>query len=227
LLGLNSMIKGSWLLLAVTQLLFFFFTHSFLSEFRGDPTSDLEDILQSGVSDQPKPHLQTSTMTNNGNEEEPPTASVTHDFNSNTSEDEPESMANLSNISPPDDHKSSSSQGKPSSTNVGIVVTVVAVAALALIIAVGVIKEYRHIKFKGWRLLHSEERDATIGVKPSGTTVKRESKKGKKQKKDKKRRLTPYNKLQSVLGQSKLGFSRLKTYDSDSEEEEFPVFNRV
>ena len=138
-----------------------------------------------------------------------------------------DSMANLSDISLPDDDKSHSSQSQPAGTNVGIVVTVVAVAALALIIAVGVIKEYRHIKFKGWRLLHSSERNSTIGVKSSGTTVRRE-KKVKKQKNDrKKKRLTPYNKLQSVLGQSKLGFSRLKTYDSDSEEEEFPVFNRV
>ena len=33
--------------------------------------------------------------------------------------------------------------------------------------------------------------------------------------------------LHSLLGPSQLGFSRLRTYDSDSEADEFPVFNRV
>ncbi len=33
--------------------------------------------------------------------------------------------------------------------------------------------------------------------------------------------------LHSLLGPSRPGFSRLKTYDSDSEDEAFPVFNRV
>lgn len=104
----------------------------------------------------------------------------------------------------------------------------VAVLALAIIITIGVLKEYKYIKFKGWRLLHSHERDTTIGVKPSGTTIRREREKNATPaKKKKKKRMTPYSRLQSVLGPSKLGFSRLRAYDSDSEEEEFPVFNRV
>lgn len=106
--------------------------------------------------------------------------------------------------------------------NVGVVVAVLAVLALVALVIVGVLKEHRLIRFKSWRLLQAGERDKTIGVKPSGTTMRRAE-----EKKKKKKRLTPQKKLQSLLGPSQLGFSRLKTYDSNSEDEEFPVFNRV
>lgn len=110
--------------------------------------------------------------------------------------------------------------------NVGIVVAVLAVVALVVLVTVGVLKEHRFIRFQSWRLLQAGERDKTVGVKPSGTTTQREAEKARKKKK-KKKRLSPKKKLQSLLGPSNLGFSRLKTYDSNSEDEEFPVFNRV
>ena len=109
--------------------------------------------------------------------------------------------------------------------NVGVIIAVFAVALLTIIVTIGVLREHKYLKFKGWRMLQSGKRDTTIGVKSSGTTVRRETEKTKKKKK--KKRLSPQKKLQSLLGPSQLGFSRLKTYDSDSEEEEFPVFNRV
>ncbi len=216
---------------------------------RNNPTSDLDNVLPSLTSDLSLPQttptiLPGSTGKSHHQVEDKPT--ITHinitdsqpDNSSNYTEsyleDFLDSLANISDASHQDmDLRDSphmtmpppSQQQKEQQTNVnvGVVVTVVAVAMLALIISVGVIKEYRHLKFKGWRFVHSGERDATIGVKPSGSTVRREKKGVTK----KKKKMTPYNKLQSVLGASKLGFSRLKTYDSDSEEEEFPVFNRV
>ncbi len=42
-----------------------------------------------------------------------------------------------------------------------------------------------------------------------------------------KKKSTARDTLHSLLGPGKFGFSRLRTYDSDSEREEFPVFNRV
>ena len=111
--------------------------------------------------------------------------------------------------------------------NVGVTIAALAVVALIVLVTVGVLKEHRFIKFQGWRLLQAGERDTTIGVKATeGTTTMREADKMKKRKK-KKRRLSPRRKLQSLLGPSQLGFSRLRTYDSNSEDEEFPVFNRV
>ena len=110
--------------------------------------------------------------------------------------------------------------------NVGVVVAVVAVLALLVLITVGVLKEHRFIRFQGWRLMQAGERDTTVGVKPSGSTTQREVEKEKRRKR-KQKKMSPQKKLQSLLGPSNLGFSRLKTYDSNSEDEEFPVFNRV
>lgn len=117
-----------------------------------------------------------------------------------------------------------SSKKPMTGVNVGVVVAVLAVVALIALVVIGVLKEHRLIRFKSWRLLQAGERDTTIGVKPTGHTTQREE---EKKKKLKKKRLTPKKKLQSLLGPSHLGFSRLKTYDSNSEDEEFPVFNRV
>ena len=123
-------------------------------------------------------------------------------------------------------YQPSSSKRKPTAgVNVGVAVAVVAVAAVIALVVVGVLKEHRLIRFKGWRLMHAGERDKTIGVTPSGTTTRTEKEKKKKKKKG--HHVTPQKKLQSLLGPSHLGFSRLKTYDSNSEDEEFPVFNRV
>ncbi len=111
----------------------------------------------------------------------------------------------------------------------GVVVAVLSIAMLVVLVTIGVIKEHRLIKFNTWRCLQSKDRDTAIGVTPSGTTTQRKEEKDKREKKKKKRKsLNPRKKLQSLLGPSQLGFSRLKNYDSNSEEdEEFPVFNRV
>ena len=122
-----------------------------------------------------------------------------------------------------DSHEDKLSEKPTTGVNVGVVVAVLAVLALIVLITVGVLKEHRFIRFQSWRLLQAGERDRTVGVKPSGTTTQRDVEKERK----KKRKLTPKKKLQSLLGPSSLGFSRLKTYDSNSEDEDFPVFNRV
>lgn len=122
-------------------------------------------------------------------------------------------------------YQPTSTKKKPrAGVNIGVAVAVMAVAAVIVLIVIGVLKEHRLIRFKSWRLLHAGERDKTIGVTPSGATTRTEK---EKEKGKKKKRMTPQKKLQSLLGPSHLGFSRLKTYDSNSEDEEFPVFNRV
>lgn len=120
-------------------------------------------------------------------------------------------------------HQPNSKEKPMAGVNVGVVVAVLAVVAVIALVVVGVLKEHRLIRFKGWRLLQAGERDKTIGITSSGTTTRREEEKLRK----KKQKMTPQKKLQSLLGPSHLGFSRLKTYDSNSEDEEFPVFNRV
>ena len=104
------------------------------------------------------------------------------------------------------------------SVNASVVVAVLAVLALVIIITLGVLKEYKYIRFNGWRLLHSYDRDKT-----SSPATRREN---SVLVKTRKRKMTPYSRLQAALGPSKLGFSRLRTEETDSEEE-FPVFNRV
>lgn len=121
-------------------------------------------------------------------------------------------------------HQSKSKHKPMAGVNVGVVVAVLAVVAVIALVVVGVLKEHRLIRFKSWRLLQAGERDKTIGITPSGTTMRRDE---EKRKKKKQKKLTPQKKLQSLLGPSHLGFSRLKMYDSNSEDEEFPVFNRV
>lgn len=122
--------------------------------------------------------------------------------------------------------KTDNSKKSTVGVNVGVTIATLAIVALIVLVTVGVLKEHRFIKFQGWRLLQAGERDTTVGIKASdGTTTMREADKKKKRKK--KRKMSPRRKLQSLLGPSHLGFSRLRTYDSNSEDEEFPVFNRV
>lgn len=110
--------------------------------------------------------------------------------------------------------------------SIGVIVAVLAVITLVMLVVVGVLKEHKLIKFQSWRFLQAGERETTIGVEPSGTITQTEAEKAKK-KTRRRKKMSPKKKLQSLLGPSHLGFSRLKTYDSNSEDEEFPVFNRV
>lgn len=110
--------------------------------------------------------------------------------------------------------------------SIGVIVAVLAVITLIMLVVVGVLKEHKLIKFQSWRFLQAGERETTIGVEPSGTITQTEAEKAKK-KTRRRKKMSPKKKLQSLLGPSHLGFSRLKTYDSNSEDEEFPVFNRV
>ncbi len=125
-------------------------------------------------------------------------------------------------------HQEEQSEKPMVGVNVGVTIAVLGVVALIVLVTVGVLKEHRFIRFQGWRLLQAGERDTTVGIKATdGITTMRDADKKKRKKKKKKRRMSPRRKLQSLLGPSHLGFSRLRTYDSNSEDEEFPVFNRV
>lgn len=82
----------------------------------------------------------------------------------------------------------------------GLFVAIFAIVGLILVVVVGILKEHRFLRFRTRRAM----------IQASGE-------KGK----------TSREALHSLLGPSKLGFSRLRTYDSDSEAEEFPIFSRV
>ena len=99
-------------------------------------------------------------------------------------------------------HKSSSAGDKIATPafHYGLFAAIFAIVALILVVVVGILKEHRFLRFR---------------VRRVGTT--QASSEGK----------TSRETLHSLLGPSKLGFSRLRTYDSDSEVEEFPIFSRV
>jgi peptidylamidoglycolate lyase len=99
-------------------------------------------------------------------------------------------------------HKSSSAGDKIATPafHYGLFAAIFAIVALILVVVVGILKEHRFLRFRARRV---------------GTT--QASSEGK----------TSRETLHSLLGPSKLGFSRLRTYDSDSEVEEFPIFSRL
>lgn len=98
--------------------------------------------------------------------------------------------------------------------NLGVIIAVFVLATVFGLILIGVLKEHKYLRFRGALCL----RRGKVAI---------ESVNGKANSVTKKKRSNPKKTLHSLLGPSKLGFSRLRTYDSDSEEEEFPVFNRV
>ena len=103
---------------------------------------------------------------------------------------------------------------KLTTVNLGVIIAVFVMATVFGLILIGVLKEHKYLRFRGAVCL----RRGKVGV---------ESVNGKVNGMTKKKRSNPKKMLHSLLGPSKLGFSRLRTYDSDSEDEEFPVFNRV
>ena len=82
----------------------------------------------------------------------------------------------------------------------GLFAAIFAIVGLILVVVVGILKEHRFLRFRTRRIM----------TQTSGGEGK-----------------TSREALHSLLGPSKLGFSRLRTYDSDSEAEEFPIFSRV
>ena len=180
-----------------------------------DISQDLDKALEGKLPDHDTAPTETSGISGSGEEWNNSTAS-------NASNADEAAAADSQNNA----HLVDEDPKKPTvGVNVGVTVAALAIVALIVLVTVGVLKEHRFIRFQGWRLLQAGERDTTVGVKPSeGTTTMRDV---EKKKKKKKRVLSPRRKLQSLLGRSRLGFSRLRTYDSNSEDEEFPVFNRV
>ena len=103
---------------------------------------------------------------------------------------------------------------KVGSINLGVIIAVFVLATVFGLILIGVLKEHKYLRFRGAVCLRrGKVAVESVNGKATGVT--------------KKKRSNPKKTLHSLLGPSKLGFSRLRTYDSDSEEEEFPVFNRV
>lgn len=94
--------------------------------------------------------------------------------------------------------------------NFGIFIAIFVVVVLVLIVVFGLLREHKYLK--KIRNYVNLRRKTAGPVEGGGVAVEAKS---------------PKNTLQSLLGPSQFGFSRLKTYDSDSEAEEFPVFNRV
>ena len=102
------------------------------------------------------------------------------------------------------------------SISVGIFIAVFVMVTIFVLILIGVLKEHKYLRFRGAVCLRRGKVPVDTNGKVNGTTSQKKKKKS-----------NPRKALQALLGPSKLGFSRLRTYDSDSEEEEFPVFNRV
>ncbi len=100
---------------------------------------------------------------------------------------------------------------KRATFNIGIFVAIFVVVLVILIILVGILREHKYLK--KLRLYVGSRRKTAGAAEAGGVKVEARGKKG-----------IP---LRSLLGPSRPGFSRLKTYDSDSEDEDFPVFNRV
>ena len=80
----------------------------------------------------------------------------------------------------------------------GLFAALFAVVVLILVVVLGILKEHRFCRF---------------GLKKLSQNAKQKQ--------------HPRDALHSLLGPSQLGFSRLRTYDSDSEVEDFPIFSRV
>lgn len=108
--------------------------------------------------------------------------------------------------------RGNNSNNKVSTVNLGVFIAIIVMVIIFVLILIGVLKEHKYLRFKGAVCLRRGKVPVHSNGKVNGAM---------------KLRSNPKKKLHSLLGPSQLGFSRLRTYDSDSEEEEFPVFNRV
>ena len=141
----------------------------------------------------------------NNNEIDEGSSTGTTEGNKNSSANIEGSLKNEAN---PQDNNSN----KISTVNLGLFIAIIVMVIVFVLILIGVLKEHKYLRFRGAVCLRRGKVPVHSNGKVNGTS---------------KLRSNPKKALQSLLGPSKLGFSRLRTYDSDSEEEEFPVFNRV
>jgi hypothetical protein len=102
---------------------------------------------------------------------------------------------------------------KIATVNLGLLIAIIVMVIIFVLILIGVLKEHKYLRFRGAVCLRRGKVPIHSNGKSNGAISKLRS--------------NPKKALHSLLGPSQLGFSRLRTYDSDSEEEEFPVFNRV
>ena len=132
------------------------------------------------------------------------TSSTTEDRGKNSSANVESSSKN--GVQPPGD------SGKSSTVNIGVFIAIIVMVVVFVLILIGVLKEHKYLRFRGAVCLRRGKVPVHSNGKVNGSM---------------KMKSHPKKTLHSLLGPSQLGFSRLRTYDSDSEEEEFPVFNRV
>ena len=133
---------------------------------------------------------------------------------STTEEGGKNSSANIEGSSKNDPNQDKNGSGnKIATVNLGLLIAIIVMVIVFVLILIGVLKEHKYLRFKGAVCLRRGKVPVNSNGKVNGATSKFRS--------------NPKKALHSLLGPSQLGFSRLRTYDSDSEEEEFPVFNRV
>ena len=113
----------------------------------------------------------------------------------------------------PQDNNNSNKSNKVATVNLGLLIAIIVMVIIFVLILVGVLKEHKYLRFRGAVCLRRGKVPVHSNGRVNGAASKLRS--------------NPKKTLHSLLGPSQLGFSRLRTYDSDSEEEEFPVFNRV
>jgi peptidylamidoglycolate lyase len=174
------------------------------------PTEPSETPTESAVSSGPVSTEDTPSNTpegSNSSSDSPPSNHSTSSSGSpaysgdadDNAEDNAEMTGNdASNYPASQGHKSGDKVATPA-FHYGLFVAIFAIVALILVVVVGILKEHRFLRFRARRV---------------GTQASSEGK-------------TSRETLHSLLGPSKLGFSRLRTYDSDSEVEEFPIFSRL
>ena len=131
---------------------------------------------------------------------------------SGTTEGSTNSSANIEGSSKNGANSQDNNSNKTSTVNLGLFIAIIVMVIVFVLILIGVLKEHKYLRFRGAVCLRRGKVPVHSNGKVNGTS---------------KLRSNPKKALHSLLGPSQLGFSRLRTYDSDSEEEEFPVFNRV
>lgn len=113
----------------------------------------------------------------------------------------------------PNPQDKNDSGNKIATVNLGLLIAIIVMVIVFVLILIGVLKEHKYLRFRGAVCLRRGKVPVNSNGKVNGAASKLRS--------------NPKKALHSLLGPSQLGFSRLRTYDSDSEDEEFPVFNRV
>lgn len=162
-----------------------------------EPTKPVSPVLADALGTEPA----TPTKT--------PTPTVTTP--SNTSSDNQTGTIESFNVV-----SSSGHSQRTKATRYGLIASFCFMAVLAVLVVGGIMKREGVFR-RSWERVAGTNKNKASGKPPRGGGAS--GTKGKKSK--------AQETLHSLLGPGKFGFSRLRTYDSDSEMEEFPVFNRV